>query len=696
MFGLFLPVFIVIASFVVDVGSWFEHKKHLQMQVDAGALAGGLSYRFPCTGAIDTSIEASAREYAGDPGVGGAHNGQVAPTQPGNIHILVNSTSFWNEGGTSGSDGTPCGKMYLDVKGTESNLPWFFGLASNVVPAINAEARVALQQANALGGLLPIGVRDVEVKTAAVLFINDANPAGNPLDAEYLTHTGNTGNMQNWSNSTSQAMVTVAPRTSAIILLSSRSSGVSIDPSTMTTAQICAQPQVECYHDAGGATFTPTTGLAFVRGYSNTPSCCASAPPQARAVRFVSGGTCADPYFVYRPAGGCTARLHATMDFGGGAVPVGRITLRGFLTATNTCPNNGGFAMPAVGAGNTEFEGTSSAIAADLGPVAMSLCAEVRANGSGPDPQVVNGLTCSNGGSNLCKFPINNVHQAYSGNDDFSGPIRSVKVWNGDTTGSDCNWATCAGTGPYANAFETGSTHSLYVDVKIAGAVSTSASDDLVALRVAKDTSGGGSGNQVAIDCEQSVNLRDEIANGCKPTYQLNTRQGQPDPCDPPYGTSSNDLWATDQPWECVAVKPGGTIGQFTDGISLRVFGVANPPNTCPGVGVRGHNNWSTSFGNFANDDPRIIQLFMVPFGSFRDTGADQIFPVVNFGAFYVRDWGGNGNSDDPCGDLAADPQKGYLYGNFIKYIVPSGGGTGGGTPCDPTAFSPCLPVLVK
>jgi hypothetical protein len=376
------------------------------------------------------------------------------------------------------------------------------------------------------------------------------------------------------------------------------------------------------------------------------------------------------------------------MDFG--SIPIGNITMRAYETATNTCQNNGSTNMPAV-SGTTEWAVTLPAIAADAGPVPISLCAEVSAGGAGI---VVNGVTCRNG-SNSCKYVFPNVHQAFSGNDDISGPIRAVTIWNGDTSGSDCSWQTCAGP-PYANAFVQGSTHLLYVVLQVAGALSSSVSDPMVALRVAKDTSAGGTGNQTAIDCQQGINMRDEIANGCSPTYQINTRLNQADPCNPPYGTSSGSLWASPQPWQCVAIKPGGTIGQFTDGISLRIFGQANVPNSCPGTGQRGHNNWSTSFGTNFDGDYRLVQLFMVPFGSFRDTGADQIFPVINFGAFYVRDFGGNGNQDDPCGELPGDPLKGYLYGNFIKYIVPSGGGTGGGTPCDPASFTPCIPVLVK
>lgn len=691
-------VSVPLMALVIDYGKFFQHKKHLQLQVDAGALAGGAKFKFPCTAATESDVEAEARRYAGDPSVAGAYNTQVAPTKPADLHLLLNSTAFWNAGGTNYSDGRPCAKLYVDVKGTDAALPWYFGLVGKVLSPldVNAEARVAISQANALGGLLPIGVRDVDVKTAAVLFVDDANPAGSPLRAKFLTKTGLSGGLSNWSNAADKASVTMpssSKRVSAVILLSSRESGVSLSG---TTATICNQAQVDCYYDEGGATFTPSTGLAFVRGYATTPTCCTTAIPQVRAVRFVSGGTCANPYFVYRPSAACSVRVRVTMDYG--TIAASRITLKAQTTAE--CPKNLNNPNASAVTGNTEWQQDVTGITADAGPVGIYLCTEVRDNGPGAAP-VINGQTCTN--SNPCSYALEGsgttaglVHQVVSGNDDTSGPVRGLTIWNGDTSGSECYWATCTGT-RYANAFQQGSTHLLYVTLQIAGALTTSASDPPIALRVAKDASDGGSGNQVAIDCEQGVNLETEIAVGCKPTYGLNTRLTQPDPCDPPYGTKSTDLWNVANPpaiWECVAVKPGGTIGQFSNGISTRVYGTSKPPGSCPGVGARGHNNWDV-FPNFPDGDPRIIQLFMVPFGAFRDTGKDQIFPVVNFGAFYVRGWGGT--RDDPCnGSDVPNAQKGYLYGNFIKYIIPSGAGTGGGAPCDPTAFAPCLPVLVK
>src|SRR5438552_10323978 len=79
---------IAFVVFVVDVGHWFEHHRHLQMQVDAGALAGGGFFngcvaassvdRANSGSAANTSIANEARKYSGDTNtVPSALNGQV-------------------------------------------------------------------------------------------------------------------------------------------------------------------------------------------------------------------------------------------------------------------------------------------------------------------------------------------------------------------------------------------------------------------------------------------------------------------------------------------------------------------------------------------------------------------------------------------------------------------------------------------
>ena len=40
-------VLILVVAFVVDIANWYVHKRHLQGQADAAALAGGAAFTLP-------------------------------------------------------------------------------------------------------------------------------------------------------------------------------------------------------------------------------------------------------------------------------------------------------------------------------------------------------------------------------------------------------------------------------------------------------------------------------------------------------------------------------------------------------------------------------------------------------------------------------------------------------------------------
>jgi hypothetical protein len=98
--------------------------------------------------------------------------------------------------------------------------------------------------------------------------------------------------------------------------------------------------------------------------------------------------------------------------------------------------------------------------------------------------------------------------------------------------------------------------------------------------------------------------------------------------------------------------------------------------------------------------DPRIMSVFVTPFGAFSGSGANVV-PISNFASFYVTGFSKNGGGQgDPCnGPPAPDPVPsktgGYVVGHFIKYVDTSGGG-GTGDPCDFTSFGTCVVVLTK
>ena len=165
MFALLLPVFLALGGFVIGIGNWYTHAKHLQTKADAGAFAGGNSWQFPCGSQIDTRIEAAARLYAGpnNPQIGDVPNSSI--------------TTKLNAGGWYDNDSNPapleflappnftappitpvCSAMVLDVKVTEDDS---FPLASLIplFPDIKRKARIEIQEAEGLTGLLPIAVR---------------------------------------------------------------------------------------------------------------------------------------------------------------------------------------------------------------------------------------------------------------------------------------------------------------------------------------------------------------------------------------------------------------------------------------------------------------------------------------------------------------------------------------------------------
>ena len=67
--------------------------------------------------------------------------------------------------------------------------------------------------------------------------------------------------------------------------------------------------------------------------------------------------------------------------------------------------------------------------------------------------------------------------------------------------------------------------------------------------------------------------------------------------------------------------------------------------------------------------------------------------PVTNFAAFYVAGWTGS-----KCATNAPPPfevKKGAIWGHFVRYAAPDPDSAGSES-CDPTALTPCIPVLTR
>ena len=116
-------------------------------------------------------------------------------------------------------------------------------------------------------------------------------------------------------------------------------------------------------------------------------------------------------------------------------------------------------------------------------------------------------------------------------------------------------------------------------------------------------------------------------------------------------------------PWRCLHLQPGGKGQTIGDGIALRTKNCQTPAvgavhlvrackadcqaskYTCH-YGVR----WHPGDPPPAADDPRVVRLFVVPYGAYKDVanGNNADVPVLQLAAFYITGWNYN-ESEDPC-----------------------------------------------
>ncbi len=637
-FAVTLPVLLLFAALVLDVGNWFTHKRDLQKQADAAALAGGGKFTFPCS---NDPIEGETRKYSGD--AGATHN-KEKPADPAKTHVLINSTKFWHAGGTNYSDGgRPCSTRFVDVKITEADIPLFFPkfVLAGVLPAIDAHARVEVRELTSIANSLPIGVPEVGPKVARAIFVDEAT--GNELASTPLTKGATANGLTIWDNAAAPVRVPISAARIGV--------RVALGGQTSTT---CNQQYVLCY-DAGST----NGGLVHIRGWSSSPSVTGTNPPLARSVVLMAGADCQDPYFSSANVPCDNIGVAATIDFGtSGADP--RPTKGAKVSAVV-----GGVEKPLDYDAATD-QWTSSPsnefpLTAGAGPVNVSLKWEATTG-----QMTIKGRleTCSaNAAQNKCVDTFADVQRTFATNEARSGPIKLAQVWEG-------------GTG-WANSFESGTERDLVVKLGIEGdfKLAEGVNDPLVKIRIAGGSQSG------SIDCDNHSsrpNIQSELELGCQPAYAKNDGVACP--------ATSGALWATDQPWKCVAVQTGGAAGQVDHGMKARILGGSN---TCPtALGAPGRNNWSM-YPDLPPDDPRIVGVFMIPFGALNVSG-NTVIPVTDFATFYVTGWSGS-----PC--ATDDPSEtGMIVGHYIKRIFALNTGGGGTALCNFSGLASCVAVLTQ
>jgi hypothetical protein len=634
MVAVTLPLLVILTGFVIDVANWFEHKRHLQLQADAAALAGAREFHIPCA---DQSIVDKTTAYGG-----GTYNAQIGGTSPTNVHMLINSRNYYNQPSRTDSTvvtGQPCTAKMVDVKMTETELPWYFKAAR--VPFINAHARVSLMQVDTASGSLPVGVPDVNPKKVRVTFIDESN--GSPLAAtDLVRQSGTVNGLALWDNSGSPLPVTTNVQNIGV--------RVAVGGHTSTT---CGAPLVQCYDSNPSS---PPKGVLYAQGWSAAGSGAQPNAPLARSVTLFNG-TCSDPYFV-SSSSSCTIGVRAKVDFGS----LGPTAVGAGLTAT---VNGTDYPLSFNSSSSTWTSGAVT-VPPNAGPLPVTLkWAETIGT------QGVN--VCKTGNGNKCTGTFGTVQRTFSATSGRSGPIKLAQI-----SESGSFWANSF---ERCSSVQTRCTHNLVVTIGISGSLrdASSVNDPVVSLRVA-----GGSENQ-SLDCDPGYsNLWQELAYGCRPSYTKNSGTACP--------SNAGTLWGSPQPWTCTAIQTGNATNQVSEGVNTRILG-SDKPASCT------HPNHWSDFPNFSPSDPRIVQVFLTPFGSFDGSG-NTVVPVTDFATFYVTGWTSNGNGfDNPCQGKGDDPvpgnDPGLIVGHFIKYIDSINNSSGSGF-CDFDSFGTCVATLTE
>ena len=679
--GAFFAIFAVVllglllcAALVVDIGNWKEHDRHLQLQVDDGVLAAGSSFSgcFVFPDEANAKIENVARQYAGDPGVAGSYNRQLAqdPLDSDPVALGLNSAQFPpaatnylmdTDGDGDEEPAMPCDAKMLDLKAKDAGTPSFFGrlIPDAVNPFdVTAKARVEIKTLQTFKGILPWAVPEFNPKAMAVIFVNEAT--GAVLSSQLLNSNGS-GTLNGVSLDIWEADAQILGMTQGVgaVILSS-----STEPGSLsfagTLAQICSQgSNTRCYAGTGA-----TSGLGFFRGFPATippggpggdPPLL---PPQLQDVE-LQNVTCTEssaPY--YHLAAGCTIRVRARIDFGTGAA--------------DPTPN--------PTRARVDIDGKNMTWTAGWFEATMTI-----ANDSGrQSPYTIHWETGTGGGRPRGDFL--NVAHPYAANA-AAGPIEYFEF---SSTGGVNDHTFTVGTSP---------TLHIAVGVRPALKLATDPNEKPIILRIASPS---GSQNQ-AIDCDKSQpgenrNFNDEILTGCFTPYTVN----ETGDCTPYANPGGLPLPPPD--WEpppvpipnCAAIETGDKTGQLRKGLHDRL---ESPCSDHP-------NNWPdnpTPDNLPGPEDKRWVVLAVTDLGSFSGSGSGVV-PVRRLAGFYITGWdissqtSGCPGENDPH-PLGADDKNdnGDVWGYFVVQVVYAPEGTDpDAEECDFGTLGVCIAVLTR
>jgi hypothetical protein len=709
-----IPVLLLLAALVIDVGNWYTHKRQLQNRADAAAFAAAVEYGKnwkACVQTADPMLKAStgqeiadsARQYAGDPDATD-YAGDVLPTGPlentqianqSKLDVAINSTSYdnntdYSDGAPGLNNGDPCYAhttadsisapgYWTDVKVQERDLPSLFGGIGLPLSRNGARARVDIRPAVSGTRFLPLAVPNNVISKVQVRYYKECGSGapsliGQPHDLAPLPAADQSafaiaGGGMLWalpstadptvgdkSKSFDLAMPSYDPACGDYVPVGVEVRVASQDDVDLNQScnALLASKFADCFHR-----------LSQIRVWND-----GNADNQPRIPRVSLTGGCgglADAYFSYLPTASLNCKYDATVEVNWGTRDDGNKKV-----AANFSVKANGVTLNLVSwdANTTAIYASSGgAITANPGPNPVSL------NLSWTDTNTSHswqGNQCANGSNNPCKYSGSPAgHQAFVGTKSTAGAVALVRTSMAQTVngtpGSPFDNHRSGGSGFDCNNSDT---CAVYPTVGTVGVLRTGV---LTTLRLDDPQA-----NQT-LQCDPAVAQGQEFQvfqTGCTPWYGANKWAspwwiGSPKHCpDPgqwfgsgsmPMGTNSSGNF-----WQCVLTAPGMSTGQVGDDIAVATDNCDTiNNNSCQQFDCNYDGNYDGKTGNpngwvqQGGDSryPRVVNLFIVPYQSSKGlTGAGDTIPILGFASFYVMNWtGANNNQNDPCPDTTWD-----------------------------------------
>ena len=453
--AMLMPVVLLFLALSVDIGNWWVHKRHLQLQVDAAASpAAHCSVTASPTRPARTSRSRTKRPDSAARRLELQRAGRRH--EQGVDHAPLPERDVRRRLGRGGRhrDAAPCDtpSLMFDVKGSEANLPLIFQIPGlSDVAAINAHARVQLKLVEVQEGMLPVAVPDLRFTYVFATFVNEVTGSSRDGAARAERYERKRPALEHAGRNSRRGQL--RPRRSAA------------SPRRRDRSERCLRAAL---HGVLRPRFS--NGVVHIRGWT------AGAAPAVRNAWLLPGSCLPDAYFATED---CSGGIQAEVDLGATHPLTGTdvtaevwASVDGAGTYQLTPGGTSGVVTWTAGSG-LPFAGEGP-----HGRAQLELEADV-GHLERPDLQRQEQQSVQ-GGGNVRSRPASVRRRPGA-----LRPLKRVQVFESGVTSSG------------SNSFQTGTTPTLGLSIAVTGSlkVQSEASDPVVELRVT------GSQNQ-SIDCD--------------------------------------------------------------------------------------------------------------------------------------------------------------------------------------------------